>query len=175
MAQRKMSTGSGIGMVRFVPNATIKPLEPMMTTCIELARKAASSGNYALGALVAHGSQIIAESSSSLIQDDNDPSAHPEMMAIRAASRELGSRYLQGMILYSTLEPCPMCVSAAIWAKMDGVVFGATQQDAIDWAQHNPNGIYTWRQIRISAQYVVSAGDPLLKVQGGVLRAECQG
>lgn len=148
--------------------------EPMIGTCIDLARQAASSGNYALGALVARGHDVIAESASSLIQDDNDPSAHPEMAAIRAASRKLRSRYLPGTILYSTLEPCPMCVSVAIWAKMDGIVFGATQQDAVEWAGKHPSDIYTWRQIRISAREIARAGDPELSVQGGVLRAECK-
>jgi tRNA(Arg) A34 adenosine deaminase TadA len=146
----------------------------MIGVCIDLARQAASSGNYALGALVARGSGIIAESSSSLIEDDNDPSAHPEMTAIRAASRKLGSRYLRGMTLYSTLEPCPMCVSVAIWARLDGIVFGATQQDALEWAARHPSEVFTWRQIRISAQEVSLAGDPHLSVQGGVRRAECK-
>ncbi|WP_433245137.1 nucleoside deaminase [Actinomadura nitritigenes] len=148
-------------------------VEQMMDICIRLAREAAASGNYALGALVARDGEIIAESGSSLIVDDNDPSAHPEMSAIRAASRRTGSRYLRKAVLFSTLEPCPMCVSVAIWAKMDGVVFGATQQDALDWAAHHPSDVYTWRQIRIRADEVARAGEPRIDVQGGVLRAAC--
>ncbi|WP_165978472.1 nucleoside deaminase [Actinomadura darangshiensis] len=146
----------------------------MIELCIKLARTAAASRNYALGALVARGTKVIAGSGSNLIQDDNDPSAHPEMTAIRGAARTIGSRYLPGMVLFSTLEPCPMCVSAAIWARMDAVIFGATQQDALDWAAANPSAVYTWRQIRIPALTVAQAGDPRIDVQGGVLRAECR-
>lgn len=157
-----------------MPEESQRYLESMISTCIDLARKAASSGNYALGALVARGSEVIAESGSSLIQDDNDPSAHPEMTAIRTAARRLNSRYLRGTFLFSTLEPCPMCMSAAIWAKMDGVVFGATQQDALEWVVENPSDIFTWRQIRISAQSVALSGEPRITVQGCVLRTECK-
>lgn len=149
-------------------------LEKMMRRCIELARKAAAEGNYALGAMVARGSEIIAESGSSLIADDNDPTAHPELIAIRAAGKSIGSRYLEGTILITTLEPCPMCTSAAIWAKMAGIVFGAAQEDAKAWAKENGDGLFTWRQIQISAQQIVNAGTPRLKVRGGVLRDECQ-
>lgn len=157
-----------------MPREAERQLESMIRACIDLAHEAASSGNYALGALVARGHEVIAASGSSLIKDDNDPSAHPEMIAIRAAARKLGSRYLRGALLFSTLEPCPMCVSVAIWAKMDGVVFGATQQDALEWAAENASGVYTWRQIKIPAQKIALAGDPQINVHGGVLRAECK-
>ncbi|WP_160573960.1 nucleoside deaminase [Actinomadura physcomitrii] len=149
-------------------------VEQMMDICIGLAREAAASGNYALGALVVRDGEVLAESGSSLIVDDDDPSAHPEMSAIRAAARRTGSRYLRNAVLFSTLEPCPMCVSAAIWAKMDGVVFGATQQDALDWAALHPSDVYTWRQIRITAREIARAGEPRIDVRGGVLRAACK-
>ena len=148
-------------------------LGSMVGVCIDLARKSAASGNYALGALVVRGGKIIAESGSSLVLDDNDPSAHPEMSAIRMAARESNSRYLEGALLFSTLEPCPMCASTAIWAKMDGIVFGASQRDALEWARRHPDDLFTWRQIRIPAQHVADAGDPRIEVRGGVRRAEC--
>lgn len=144
-----------------------------MRRCIVLAREAADSGNYALGALVTVDGEVVAESGSSLIGDDNDPSAHPEMVVIREAARRLRSRYLPGAYLVTTLEPCPMCTSAAIWAKMEGIAFGATQQDAILWSTENPDPVYTWRQIAIPAEQVVTAGMPRLALRKGLLRDEC--
>jgi tRNA(Arg) A34 adenosine deaminase TadA len=58
------------------------------------------------------------------------------MLDLRAATQHLQSRYLKGAVLYTTLEPCPMCMAAAIWAKCDAVIFGATQEDAIYISEH---------------------------------------
>lgn len=148
--------------------------EAIMARCIALAEKAAATDNYAIGSLVADGDTVISESGSSLIADDNDPSSHPEMVAIRACARSIGSRYLYGKTLFSTLEPCPMCAAAAIWAKMDKIVFGAYLTDAVQWATEHPDSRYTWRMIGISAEDVAAAGTPRVRVFGGVLRDECR-
>lgn len=56
--------------------------------------------------------------------DDNDPTAHAEVNEIRAACKKLGvSEFPKGYYLYSTFEPCPLCTAAAIWAKIDGIVY----------------------------------------------------
>lgn len=149
-------------------------IEDRMRRCIQLARRASTAGNYALGALVVLNDEILAESGSGLIEADNDPSAHPEMVVIRSAARKLRSRYLPGAVLVTTLEPCPMCTSAAIWAKMAGIVFGASQEDAKKWSVDHPDNVYTWRQIEIPAHKVVAAGEPRLKLHEGVLREECR-
>lgn len=143
-----------------------------MSQCLALARDAAASGNYTLGALVVRGTEVIAHSSSKLI-DGHDPSAHPEMVALRAAAELVGSRYVQGAYLVTTLEPCVMCTGAAIWAKLEGIVFGASQADAVAWSNLHPDSLYTWRQIRISCQAVVDQGEPILQVVGGVLHDDC--
>ncbi len=62
----------------------------------------------------------------------NDPTAHAEVMAIRNACRELGTFSLVGAVLFSSCEPCPMCLGAALWARVDGVVFAADRFDAAD-------------------------------------------
>ena len=149
-------------------------LDRDMLRCIELARDAAAKGNYALGALVVRAGVVLSESGSSLLGDDDDPTAHPEMVAIRAAAKAVGSRYLPGAVLVTTLEPCPMCTAAAIWAKMDGIAFGATRQDADLWSQQHPHDLYTWRQIRMSAREVIDAGTPRLELHEGLRRAECR-
>lgn len=148
--------------------------ERSMGRCIELARMAAGSGNYALGALVLLDGKIITESGSSLIGDDNDPSAHPEMVVIRSAAHRLKRRYLPGAYLVTTLEPCPMCASVAIWAKMAGLIFGATQDDAVAWSRQHQDSTFTWRQIAIRARQVVAAGQPKLELVEGVRREDCR-
>lgn len=60
----------------------------------------------------------------------NDPTAHAEIMAIREACRKLGAFRLDGCELYASCEPCPMCLSAIYWARLDRLYFAATRQDA---------------------------------------------
>ncbi|MDQ0677052.1 guanine deaminase [Arthrobacter pascens] len=61
---------------------------------------------------------------------DNDPTAHAEVTAIRTACRELGMFDLSGAVLYTSCEPCPMCLSSALWARVQRVVFAADRHDA---------------------------------------------
>ncbi|MCU1520561.1 MAG: CMP/dCMP deaminase zinc-binding [Arthrobacter sp.] len=61
---------------------------------------------------------------------DNDPTAHAEVTAIRAACRELGTFDLSGAVLYTSCEPCPMCLASALWARVQRVVFAADRHDA---------------------------------------------
>ena len=60
----------------------------------------------------------------------NDPTAHAEITAIRAACAALGSFLLEGCTLYTSCEPCPMCLAAAYWAHVDAIVYGASRADA---------------------------------------------
>ena|SRR5687767_4000219 len=60
----------------------------------------------------------------------NDPTAHAEVMAIRAACRELSDFRLSGCVLYASCEPCPMCLAATYWARIDRLVYAATREDA---------------------------------------------
>ncbi|QEG37738.1 nucleoside deaminase [Bythopirellula goksoeyrii] len=74
--------------------------------------------------------QLVAQAYDTVIQH-SDPTNHAEMNAIRLATTKLGQLSLHGQILYSTCEPCPMCMSACIWAELETVVFGAsTMEDA---------------------------------------------
>ncbi|WP_461187803.1 nucleoside deaminase [Arthrobacter sp. Z4-13] len=61
---------------------------------------------------------------------DNDPTAHAEVTAIRTACRELGTFDLTGAVLYTSCEPCPMCLASALWARVERVVFAADRHDA---------------------------------------------
>lgn len=95
-----------------------------MQRALELARAAAAQGEVPVGALVVRGSEIIGEGANRPI-GQHDPSAHAEIEALRAAGRALGDYRLTGATLYVTLEPCIMCASAIVHARIDRVVFGA--------------------------------------------------
>ena len=103
-----------------------------MRQAIELARENASSaGGGPFGAVVVKEGRVISACSNS-VTPDNDPTAHAEVNAIRTACRELGTFDLSGCTLYSSCEPCPMCLSAAYWARVDKIVFAADRNDAAD-------------------------------------------
>ena len=104
------------------------PQEIFMKNAIKEAKSALARGDYPLGAVVVMDNKIIATAQTTLIET-NDPSAHAEMNAIRKAAKIMKSRYLEGAWLYSTQEPCPMCAGVAVWAKMAGIVFGATKKE----------------------------------------------
>jgi tRNA(Arg) A34 adenosine deaminase TadA len=147
------------------------PNEIFMKEAIALANQAKALGEYPIGAVVVLDGKIIGSAYTSL-DSQHDPSAHSEILALRAAANHAGSRYLKGAVLYTTLEPCPMCTAAAIWAKCDAVVFGATQEDAISAGQKSNNG-KSFRQIRIKARYVAAHGDPILNIFEDFLREKC--
>jgi tRNA(Arg) A34 adenosine deaminase TadA len=90
---------------------------------------AVASGDQPYGAVVVHGSEIIAASPSHVVVD-GDPTAHAEMSALRAAARALGRADLSGCVLYSTSRPCPMCETAAHWAGIERMVHGDALTDA---------------------------------------------
>ena len=92
-----------------------------------------------------------------------DPSSHAEVRAIRLATKRLKNLSLAGYTLYTTCEPCPMCMSTALWAGLDRVVYGATIEDA---NRH-------CRQIQIPATEVAQRSDMTCAVDGPVLRDEC--
>jgi tRNA(Arg) A34 adenosine deaminase TadA len=94
---------------------------------------------------------------------ENDPSAHAEVRTMRLACKELKSPSLKGYTLYTTCEPCPMCMSDALWAGIDRVVYGATIADANRFC----------KQIRIPATEVAERSDMQCVVVGPVEQAAC--
>jgi tRNA(Arg) A34 adenosine deaminase TadA len=81
------------------------------------------------GAIVVHDGKVVGDGWNQ-VTGTNDPTAHAEVVAIRAAATMLGRFALQGCVLYTSCEPCPMCLAAAYWARVDRIVFAATQDDA---------------------------------------------
>jgi tRNA(Arg) A34 adenosine deaminase TadA len=81
------------------------------------------------GAVIVQKNKVIA-SGWNQVTSRNDPTAHAEITAIRSAAARLNSFVLEGCVLYTSCEPCPMCLGAAYWARVERIVFAATRSDA---------------------------------------------
>lgn len=102
-----------------------------MRRAIALSEKASmveKSGGV-FGAVIVKDGEIIAEGYNQVIRN-NDPTWHAEMQAIREACKKLGTHHLDGCILYTSAECCPMCLCAAFWAHIDHIYYGARVEDA---------------------------------------------
>lgn len=97
------------------------------------------------------------------VMRESDPSAHAEVRTVRLACKKLKRPTLAGFTMYSTCEPCPMCMANALWARLDRVVFGATIADA------NRHCL----QVKIPAKEVARRSDMRCLVEGPVLRELC--
>jgi len=95
-----------------------------MREALQEAAKAFSLGEVPVGAVVVKDSEVIARAHN-MMETSADPTAHAEMLAIRAAASVLGAWRLEGLALYVTLEPCPMCAGAMVESRIPLVVFGA--------------------------------------------------
>ena len=95
-----------------------------MEIALNLAKEAFDAGEVPVGAVVVRDNEILGKGRNRMIED-NDPTAHAEIVAIRDAARNTGEWRLDGATLYVTLEPCAMCAGAIINARMKRVVFGA--------------------------------------------------
>ncbi|MCK5420812.1 MAG: tRNA adenosine(34) deaminase TadA [Deltaproteobacteria bacterium] len=128
---------------------------------LEEAKKACLEGEVPVGAVVVHDGQVIAEGYNRR-ESDKDPTSHAEMLAIRLASQALNRWRLSGSTLYVTLEPCIMCMGAAILARIDRLVFGC----------FDPKGGAAGSLFDISAD---SRLNHSIKVLSGVRESECAG
>jgi len=101
-----------------------------MSAALALARKnAASAEGGPFGAIVVFDGKIVGEGRNQ-VTTNNDPTAHAEVVAIRDAAKRLGRFDLKGCVIYTSCEPCPMCLAAAYWARVDKVAYAATQHEA---------------------------------------------
>ena len=100
-----------------------------MKKAIELSIESVNSGGGPFGCVIVKNEKIISEGSNK-VTSSNDPTAHGEIVAIREACKKINNFSLSGFELYSSCEPCPMCLSAIYWARIDKVYFANTRQDA---------------------------------------------
>jgi guanine deaminase len=98
---------------------------------VALAVENVPAGGGPFGAVIVREDAVIGAGQNRVTRD-NDPSAHAEIVAIREAGQALGDHSLEGATLYTSCEPCPMCMAAALWARVDRVVYAADRHDAAD-------------------------------------------
>jgi guanine deaminase len=101
-----------------------------MKRAIELSKLNVSTNKGGpFGAVVVRDNKIIGEGSN-LVTCNNDPTAHAEVMAIRSACQQVGNFDLAGAVIFTSCEPCPMCLSAIYWARIDKIYYANTRSDA---------------------------------------------
>ncbi|WP_405583198.1 nucleoside deaminase [Streptomyces sp. NBC_01190] len=102
-------------------------------------------GNTPFGALVVVGGEIVGEGTSSVVRL-SDPTAHAEVMALRASGQALGRHLFEDGVMYASSEPCPMCLVACYWARIPRLVYGA---DSRDVARHGFEDLQLYRELTL--------------------------
>lgn len=100
-----------------------------MRQAIELSIQNVAAGGGPFGAVIARDGEIVA-TGTNRVTANMDPTAHAEVSAIRAAAAKLGTFDLSGCEIYTSCEPCPMCLGAIYWARLDRIYYGNNQHDA---------------------------------------------
>jgi len=100
-----------------------------MIRAIKLSIESVNSGGGPFGSIIVKNDKVIAEGSNKVTLN-NDPTAHGEIVAIRKACKSLNNFNLSGCELYSTCEPCPMCLSAIYWGRIEKIYYANTRDDA---------------------------------------------
>lgn len=136
----------------------------LMRLAIEQARAGIAAGQSPFGAVVVR-NDIVVAARHNTVWRDGDPTAHAEVNAIREAAATLQTINLSGATIYTTCEPCPMCLSAIHWSKIDRVVFGAMIADA---------ALAGFRELHIDSSQMVTLGGSRLVVDSGPCRDECR-
>lgn len=103
--------------------------EDFMRQAIALAVENIKTGGGPFGAVIVKDGKVVA-TGVNRVTANNDPTAHAEVSAIRAACTKLGTFDLSGCVIYTSCEPCPMCLGAIYWAHIDKIYYGANQYDA---------------------------------------------
>ncbi len=138
--------------------------EEGMRLAIDKCREGVLAGQSPFGTAIVHGERVVAVTHNTVWRD-GDPTAHAEVVGIRAAAAALGTIRLAGCTLYTTCEPCPMCLSAIHWAKVDRVVYGAGIADATAAG---------FSELNVPAAELARLGGSALRVEAGPLRDECR-
>ena len=111
--------------------------EPMRTA-LAAARKAGEAGDVPVGAVLLNEVGRVVAVDQNRREEFRDPTAHAEMLVLSFRSREIGDWRLTGHTLVVTLEPCPMCAGAAVWSRLDRIVYGAPDPKAgAAWSLYN--------------------------------------
>ncbi len=152
----------------------INPDRKFMEIAIKEAGEIAKQGGYPIGAVIVKNGEVLTTGRSTA-KINNDPTSHAEIDAIRNATKKLTSMYLEDCVLYTTLEPCAMCTAACVWAKLKGIVYGASMEDAINFANSikDKNIALSYRQIKIKCKDVLDKAETKLELIENFERKKC--
>ena len=140
----------------------MKTAQNFMRRAIELSGEYMRAGlGGPFGAIIVRGQEILAEGCNR-VTSTNDPTAHAEMVAIREACRHIGGFSLAGCELYTSCEPCPMCLGALYWAELDRVLFAVSGDEA---ARFYPGERRYHRAVDFYAQYTLPFAQRRLPMQ----------
>ena len=142
--------------------AMIDP-EQLMERAIARAEEGIGKGQTPFGCAIAIGDEVIAESHNQ-VWLTTDITAHAEVTAIRQACRKSGQVHLTGALVATTCEPCPMCMAALHWARVESVYYGATIADATSAG---------FNELSVPAAELLMRGGSRVKLVEGVLRVRC--
>ena len=135
-----------------------------MRRALELADRAAEEGEVPVGALLVRDGELLGQGWNRVISA-SDPSAHAEVVALRDAAEKAGNYRLPGSTLYVTLEPCAMCVGTIVHARVERLVFGATEPKAGVVCSQHPLLDAPWLNHRVFWQGGVLAGESSDRLQ----------
>jgi len=136
----------------------------LMQLAIDKCRQGLAAGQSPFGCAIARNGELLSCSHNTVVQS-TDITAHAEVNAIRAACLAVGDIFLDGAVVATTCEPCPMCMAALHWARVDTVYYGATIADA-DEAGFN--------ELQLPAAELLKLGHSKLKLVSQVLPEECK-
>lgn len=143
-----------------------------MKEAIRQALIARDKNDYAVGAVLVKNNEIIAFASNRSKRDES-PIAHAETLVVIEGSKKLGKRHLTDCILYCTHEPCPMCASVIVWARLKGLIYGARYSDMKKYRKQKANNNYLWRTIDISCERIFKKSTEKISIVKDFLRNEC--
>lgn len=146
-------------------NGNMEQHERFLRRAIALAVKNVEAGyGGPFGAVIVCAGDRVAEAGNSVFTT-NDPTAHAEVNAIRAACRKLGAFRLDGCILYTSSEPCPMCLAACYWAHLDRIFYAANAEDA---ARAGFDDAFLYRELALPAGRRTLPAEELLREEAQV-------
>ena len=133
--------------------------EELMRRAIELSENSVRNGGGPFGAVIAKDGEIIAEGSNK-VNINNDPTAHAEVCAIRNACKILNTFELANCVIYTSCEPCPMCLGAIYWARLSKIFYANDRKDA---AEIGFDDDFIYEEIAIEPQYRKKPSEILLR------------
>jgi len=129
---------------------------------MKVAIEEAKNSDFPYGAVLVKDGKIIAKAGTAG-KNSNDPTAHAEMTVIRNVCKELNTTELKDVTLYTTCEPCPMCFTAAWWAKISRIVYGITLQDS---------SRLSLEELEVSADFLNEKGGNKIKIEKGLMKED---